>query len=408
MGIKVNHEECMGCGSCVEVCPYGGIQIINEKAEISGECNLCGACVDACPVNAITIEREEVDVEKLNLSQYKGVWIIAEQSDCKIHAVSYQLMGKGRELADKLEVKLTVLALGHDLKEVLEDLAQFGADEIIYIEHPLLKNYHSELFVKIITNLINEHKPEIVIIGATPMGRDFAPRVSKKLNTGLTADCTGLDIDPETRTLLLQTRPTFGGNIMATIKNPHSRPQMSTVRPGIFKIPSKTEKKATIRTIHPEIKQEDLLTRIVKIISREKKKINLEDARIIVSGGRGVGSKENFGIIEDLAKILNAEVGGSRVAVELGWVDPEQQVGQTGKTVAPKLYIACGISGAIQHRVGIEGSDIIVAINKDPNAGIFEIAHYGIVGDLHKIIPALIKEIKRIKAEEEIETCLQS
>ncbi|MHA1376847.1 MAG: FAD-binding protein [Candidatus Helarchaeota archaeon] len=405
MGIKINLKECTGCGTCVGICPFGGIEIINDKARITGDCSLCGACVDICPVKAITIEREELKVEKIDISQYKGVWIIGEHYNCNIHNVVYQLLGKGRELADKLNEKLSVVLLGWDLEKNFKELGQFGADEIIYIKSPLLKNYYSELYVKLVTNLIFEDKPEIVLMGATPIGRDFAPRISKKLNAGLTADCTGLEIDSESRSLLLQTRPTFGGNIMAIIKNPHSRPQMSTVRPGIFKIPPKMEKKPKIRIIEPLINEKKLLTKIVKIIKREKKKINLEDAKIIVAGGRGVGSKENYKIIEKLANVLNAEVGGSRVAVELSWVAPEQQIGQTGKTVSPKLYIACGISGAIQHRVGIERSQIIVAINKDPDAAIFNIAHYGIVGDLHKVIPALIKELEKIKSEEQVEEC---
>ncbi|MHA1785778.1 MAG: electron transfer flavoprotein subunit alpha/FixB family protein, partial [Candidatus Helarchaeota archaeon] len=261
----------------------------------------------------------------------------------------------------------------------------------------------SEIYVNTVSDLINEYKPEVVLIGATPIGRDFAPRISKRLNTGLTADCTGLDIDPESKALLLQTRPTFGGNIMATIKNPYSRPQMSTVRPGTFKIPSRKKRKISIKKIEKELNADELSIKIIEILKKTKKQVNLEEADIIVAGGRGVGSKENFKIIQKLADALGGEVAGSRVTVELNWIDAERQIGQTGKTVAPKLYIACGISGAIQHKVGILCSNIIVAINKDPNAPIFDIAHYGIVGDLHQVIPALIKEIKRIKAEEKIE-----
>jgi len=401
MSIRVIEEKCTGCETCVGACPFGGIKIVNDVAQIPADCNLCGACVEACPNAAIVIEREAV-VAKEDLSVYKGVWIIGEHYNNKIHNVVYQLLGKGRELADKLNVPVSVVLLGSDLDDKLKELGEFGADEIYYIKSPVLKNYYSEIYVEVITNLIKEHKPEVVLIGATPIGRDFAPRVSKKLNAGLTADCTGLDIDLETRQLLLQTRPTFGGNIMATIKNPNSRPQMSTVRPGTFKVPEKIAREIKINTISKDINPESLLTKIVKIIKREKKQVNLEEANIIVAGGRGVGSKENFKIINKLAEVLDAEVAGSRVAVELNWIDHERQVGQTGKTVAPRLYIACGISGAIQHKVGILCSDIIVAINKDPNASIFEIAHYGIVGDLHQVIPALIKEIDRIKSEEEI------
>ncbi|NHI94715.1 MAG: 4Fe-4S dicluster domain-containing protein [Candidatus Lokiarchaeota archaeon] len=401
MSIRVIEEKCTGCETCISSCPFGGIKIVNDVAQIPADCNLCGACVDACPAGAIIIEREAV-AAKLDLSSYNGVWIIGEHHNNKIHNLVYQLLGKGRELADKLNTTVSVVLLGSNLDNYLKEFGEFGADEVYYVKSPILKDYYSELYVDIVTDLIKSHKPEVVLIGATPIGRDFAPRVSKKLNAGLTADCTGLDIDLESRQLLLQTRPTFGGNIMATIKNPNSRPQMSTVRPGTFKVPDKSSRKININVIEKQINQNDLMTKIVKIIKREKKKINLEEAKIIVAGGRGVGSKENFKIIHKLADVLNAEVAGSRVAVELNWIEPERQVGQTGKTVAPRLYIACGISGAIQHKVGILCSDIIIAINKDPNASIFEIAHYGIVGDLHQVIPAIIKEIERIKSEEEI------
>lgn len=401
MSIRVDDELCSGCGACVANCPYGGIEVKNDIACITDDCNLCGACVEVCPVEAIVLEREEFKVEKIDITQYKGVWVIAEHYKNQIHNVVYQLLGKGRDLAEQLKSNLTLILLGSDFEDHLNDFGNYGADEVIYINSKILKNYYSDLYVKILADLIQDRKPEIVLCGATPTGRDFAPRVAKRLNAGLTADCTGLEIEHETGNLL-QTRPTFGGNIMATIRTPNSRPQMATVRPGIFKTPEKTTKKPKVINIDKVYKEKDSITKIVKIINREKKKINLEDAEIIVSGGRGVGSKEGFKIIEELAHALNAEVGGSRVTVELGWVDHDRQVGQTGKTVRPRLYIACGISGAIQHIVGMESSDIIVAINRDPNASIFKVAHYGIVGDLHKVIPVLIDEIKKTKAKESI------
>ena len=396
MSIIIDDDLCTGCGSCIDSCPYGGIEIIDSRAVITNNCNLCGACVEACPVEAIILEREEFETKKIDISQFRGVWIIAEHYKNKIHPVAFQLLGKGRYLADELEVNLSLVILGANFDDQLVELSQYGVDEILYLKSPLLKDYYSDLYVKALTELILENKPEIILIGATPTGRDFAPRVAKRLKAGLTADCTGLDVDPETRNLL-QTRPTFGGNIMATIRTPNSRPQMATVRPGIFKMPEKTKQKVKIRTIDYDFKQKDSVTKIIKIINRAKISVNLEDAEIIVSGGRGVGSKENFKIIEELAEVLGAELGGTRVTVELNWLDPNRQVGQTGKTVSPKLYIACGISGAIQHLVGMQNSEIIVAINKDPNAPIFNVAHYGIVGDLHEVIPALINEIKKTK-----------
>ncbi|MHA1436244.1 MAG: FAD-binding protein [Promethearchaeota archaeon] len=401
MSIIIDDELCTGCGACQTNCPYGGIEIINDIARINDDCNLCGACVDVCPVEAITIEKEVSKAKKIDISQYKGIWVIAEHYQSKIHNVALQLLGKGRELADILKVPLYLIVLGNEeIEKQLRNLKNYGADEIIFIKSPILKDYYSDLYVKIIEELILKYKPEIILIGATPTGRDFAPRIAKRLNAGLTADCTGLDIEKKSGNLL-QTRPTFGGNIMATIKTPTSRPQMATVRPGIFKTPEKTDKEAKITIIQKNYDVKDTITKIVKIIHKEKIKVNLEDAEIIVSGGRGLGSKENFKIINKLAEILGAEVGGSRVAVELDWIDSDHQVGQTGKTVSPKLYIACGISGAIQHLVGMQNSDIIIAINKDPNAPIFKVAHYGIVGDLHKVIPALIEEIKKAKQKEE-------
>jgi len=383
----------------MESCPYGAIELNSNIARILPNCNLCGACVEICPEEAIILERGDLIAQKMDISQFKGIWVIAEHYKNKIHNVAFQLLGKGRELADLLGVNLTLVILGANFDEKLEEFSQYGMDEVIYVKSPILKDYYSDLYVKVITELVLDNKPEIILIASTPTGRDFAPRAAKRLNAGLTADCTGLDLNLETRNLL-QTRPTFGGNIMATIRTPSGRPQMATVRPGIFEMPEKVQKHVTIRKIEYEFKEKDSVSKIVKVISKNKISVNLEDADIIVAGGRGVGSKENFKIIEDLANVLDAELGGSRITVELNWLEPDRQIGQTGKTVTPKLYIACGISGAIQHIVGMQNSNIIVAINKDPNAPIFNWAHYGIVGDLHEVIPVLINEIKNIKSEE--------
>jgi len=400
LSIIIDDELCTGCGNCVESCPFGAIEVEDDKAKILPNCTLCGVCVDVCPVEAIMLERDEDVSEKMNISQFRGVWVIAEHYKKKIHNVAFQLLGKGRELSNTLSVKLTFVILGDSFDEQLEDFGQYGMDEIIYVKSPILKDYYSDLYVKVISELIIENKPEIILIGATPTGRDFAPRVAKRLNAGLTADCTALSIDLETKNLL-QTRPTFGGNIMATIRTPSSRPQMATVRPGIFIAPKKGKKKASIRKINYSFEEKDSVSKIVKVINTSKTTVNLEDAKIIVAGGRGVGSKENFKLIEDLANALGAELGGSRITVELNWLDPDRQIGQTGVTVSPKLYIACGISGAIQHIVGMENSGVIVAINKDPSAPIFNVAHYGIVGDINEVIPVLIKEIESTNINKE-------
>ena len=402
MSIKIDSELCTACESCVASCPYGGVKIIDtgetRSAVITPDCNLCGACVDVCPVEAITIERTERG-DKVDKSLYRGVWVVAEHFEGKVHKVAYQLLGKGRELADVLKTSLTLVLLGDEFQELVTGFGAYGADEVLYIKSKMLKHYYSDLYVNILTEQVSERKPEIILIGATPTGRDFAPRLAKRLNSGLTADCTGLEIEEESRNLR-QTRPTFGGNLMATIRTPVSRPQMATVRPGIFKANKEHDKKAKIITIEKDLHEKDSVTKVLKIIKKQKTEINLEDAEIIVSGGRGVGSKEGFKLIKQLADALGAEVGGSRVTVELDWVGADRQVGQTGKTVSPKLYIACGISGAIQHLVGMQNSEIIVAINRDPHAPIFSVAHYCIVGDLHKVVPVLIEGVKKIKAED--------
>ncbi|MBY8983976.1 MAG: electron transfer flavoprotein subunit alpha [Candidatus Lokiarchaeota archaeon] len=394
MSIFINDELCTGCGSCTENCPFLGIEVVDNKAVITENCNFCGACLDVCPVDAILIERKEFEKEKIDLSEYRGVWVIAEHYKNVIHPVAFQLLGKGGELAKELGVSLTLVILGAKLDDQLIEFSLYGPDEIIYIKSPILKHYYSDLYVQALTELVNENKPEIILIGATPTGRDFAPRIAKRLNAGLTADCTGLEIDQITRNLL-QTRPTFGGTLMATIRTPNSRPQMATVRPDIFKSPERSKRKTKIKKIDFDFKEKDLVTKIVRVIERKKNSVNLKDAEIIVAGGRGVRSKENFKIIEELAEVLGAELGGSRVTVELGWLDQDRQIGQTGQTVSPKLYIACGISGAIQHLVGMQNSELIVAINKDRTAPIFNVAHYGIVGDLADIIPLLIKALKK-------------
>lgn len=329
------------------------------------------------------------------------VWVFAEQQDGRLSEVPLELLGKGRELADKLGVKLTAVLLGHNVGELAQKLANYGADNIIYVDHPLLKEYQTTSYAKTLCELVEKYEPQIFLFGATPLGRDLAPRVASSLKAGLTADCTDLQIgDHQDRdgvihkNLLYQVRPAFGGNIIATIINYDRWPQMATVREGVMPLPSPKQNKnykLIKETIH--LTPEDLALKILEK-HREPKKVNLKAARIIVAGGAGVGSKENFKIIWDLANALGAAVGASRAAVDLGFIDKDHQVGQTGTTVRPALYIAIGISGAVQHRAGMEESGRIVAINKDPEAPIFQIAHYGIVGDLNEVVPMMIKAIK--------------
>jgi electron transfer flavoprotein alpha subunit len=333
------------------------------------------------------------------MNEYKDIWVFAEQREQRLMNVSLEILGEARKLADKKGVKACAVLVGYGVKGLADELIKYGADVVYVIDNPLLKNYTTEGYAKVIADLVNELKPEVILYGATYIGRDLAPRIASRLHTGLTADCTGLDIDENG--LLLQIRPAFGGNLIATIICPERRPQMATVRPGVMKKAPKDEKrKGEIIEIQANIKEGDIRTQIFDIIKEAKSKVNIEEADIIVSGGRGVGGAEGFKLIQQLADALGGVVGASRAAVDAGWISSDHQVGQTGKTVRPKLYVACGISGAIQHIAGMGNAKTIVAINKNPDAPIFKVADYGIVGDLFKVIPALIEEIKRIKNNE--------
>ena len=391
MGIKINPEKCVVCGNCLPSCPFGLIDLVDNKIVIKEGCTLCGACKDACNYEAITIEAPQPVAQADANAQ--GVWVFAEQRKGAIKNVSYELLSRGRELADTLKTELCAVCLGHNVVDVEKLIAQ-GADKVFLVDSPELADNQEDYLAHSLLNLIKEHKPEIVLAGATALGRSFFPRVAAILNTGLTADCTGLDIDTEKR-LLRQTRPTFGGNIMATILCPNKRPQMSTVRPRVFKKsdPDATHKGQIIKV---DFKKEGVTakTKLLRFVEDITEKIKLEDADIIVSGGRGLGKAENFKLIQELADCLGAALGSSRAAVDEGWIPYSHQVGQTGKTVCPKLYIACGISGAIQHLAGMQTSDCIVAINDNPDAPIFQVAHYGIVGDLFQVVPLMIKKIK--------------
>jgi len=330
------------------------------------------------------------------------VWVFAEQEDGNLSEVSLELCGKAREMADRLKVKMGAVLPGRGVRELSHRLIAHGVDNVYYVDDPLLEHYRTLPYARVVCELIGKHKPQIVLYGATALGRDLAPRVASEMKAGLTADCTDLDIgdytDPKSKEtykdLLLQIRPAFGGNIIATIVNPERWPQMATVREGVMRLADGNPKRTG--DIIAEKIQLDGVVAAVKIVERhrEKQKVNLKGARVIVAGGGGVGSKENFQLIHDLAGALGSAVGASRAAVDSGLVGKEHQIGQTGTTVRPALYVACGISGAIQHRAGMEESAKIVAINKDANAPIFSVAHYGIVGDLNKVIPMMIKAIK--------------
>ncbi|MDP8258955.1 MAG: electron transfer flavoprotein subunit alpha [Candidatus Aadella gelida] len=394
--INVINDKCVGCTLCVKVCPFGAIVMEDKKAVIDlAKCTLCGACVEACKFEAIILEEKE-ETKPVDFSEYKNVWVFAEQKKGEVQSISFELLGKGRELADKLGSDLCAVLLGDKTEEACKVLISRGADKVYVVDSLKLKAYQDDPYTKVLTELIAKHKPEVVLCGATTIGRSLISRVAVTLRAGLTADCTGLDIDPKEK-LLLQTRPAFGGNIMATIIAPNSRPQMSTVRHKVMK-ESEADPKRKGEIIKEEFPDEayDTRTKLIDIVEEIEETVNLAEADIIVSGGRGVGSKENFSIVRDLALSLNAAVGASRSAVDADWIPYSHQVGQTGKTVCPKIYIACGISGQIQHLIGMKSSDIIIAINKDPEAPIFSVATYGIVGDLFKVVPLLTEQFKQM------------
>jgi electron transfer flavoprotein alpha subunit len=391
MGIWVDLDKCIGCGNCVPLCPFGLLEITGEKVQLSDGCNLCGACQEGCDCDAIVIKAVIRDTAFDD--SHRGVWVFAEQRHNWLKSVVYELLTEGRRLADTLDTELCAVCLGHDVNEI-EQLIAHGADKVYLIDDPAVAYFNEDLYTRKLVRLIQEYKPEVVIAGATPNGRSCIPRVAAILRTGLTADCTGLEIDPETR-LLLQTRPTFGGNIMATIICDGKRPQMATVRPRVFrKDASDQSRKGQIIKVDLGSEGIPSRTRLLDFIEDFTEKVKLEDTDIIVSGGRGLGKAENFQLLEELANVLGAALASSRPPVDDGWISYSHQVGQTGKTVCPKLYIACGISGAVQHLAGMQTADNIVAINDDPNAPIFEVATYGIVGDLFQVVPMLIEELK--------------
>lgn len=395
--INILKDKCTGCRLCIKVCPFGAIEIRDKKAVIDyDKCTICGACQEVCKFKAVLVVDVTGPIKILDLSLYKDVWVFCEQRKGIVQPISYELLGEGRKLADKRKSRLCAVLLGDGMDGKINELYARGAEVVYYADSPKLKYYQDEPYTNVLVNLIHEYKPEIFLCGATTVGRSLISRVAVKINTGLTADCTGLDIDME-KGLLMQTRPAFGGNIMATIITPNHRPQMATVRHKVMKeaAVNKSLKGKLIKKTYDDSLYETR-AKLIDIVEEIEETVNLAEADIIVSGGRGLGCPENFSIIRDLAKVLNGAVGSSRSAVDAGWIPYSHQVGQTGKTVCPKVYIACGISGQIQHLIGMQSSKIIIAINKDPDAPIFKVATYGIVGDILEIVPALTKEFKAL------------
>jgi electron transfer flavoprotein alpha subunit len=392
-------KKCIGCNKCVPVCPFAAINMVDKRAVMNEACTLCGACVQVCPVQAIVITREEASSK--DFSGYKGVWVYVELTETgdktrpkTIKPVTFELLSAGRRLADELKEDLCAVLLTDKDQNFEKELGAYGADKVYMVEHDELFEYNTDIFSTVIVSLVNRHKPSSMLYGATIQGRDLAPRVASTLYVGLTADCTALAIKDG---LLLQSRPAFGGNIMADILAPNSRPQMSTVRPNVMKMNEPVLGRTAI--VVRETAKLDKSLRRIKVLERkiahDSGSLKIENAGIIVSGGRGMKTKEKFRQLEELSKLLGGVVGASRAAVDLGFKEKTHQVGQSGTTVSPKLYLSFGISGAVQHIVGMKASDVIVAVNKDPNAPIFNVAKYGIVGDAHEIVPRLIEALKK-------------
>jgi len=420
--------RCIACGGrCESECPKEAITL-NEKGEpiIDLElCTRCRRCIKVCPVEAIEIfytpeeqkildelaaqkaaakpeakpEVEEKDPRLEKIKEYKGVWVFIEHTEGKSAEVSWELLGVGGDLAKTRGVELCSVCIGENVEQLCNEAFAYGAGKVYLIDDPVFHYYRTESYYRAFCHLVEKYKPEIVLIGATGLGRDLAGAIATRLQTGLTADCTGLAIDDEG--FLLQTRPAFGGNIMATILTEYTRPQMSTVRPHVMPLPERDTSRTgeIIREAVP-IKEEDIAAKVLEVIEDTKlDSVDVAAADIIVSGGRGMCNTENYSILQELADELGGVVACSRAAVEAGWMPLERQVGQTGKTVRPKIYIACGISGAIQHLVGMQDSDIVIAINRDKQAPIFEVATFGIVGDLFEVIPAITNYVRELKAK---------
>lgn len=401
MSIVVHEKKCKGCQLCLAACPYGAIVLQEKKAVMTDGCTQCGACIDSCKQGAITFEGAPERIH-MDVTPFQGIYVFIEQDNQTASRVSLELLGKARGLANEFARRgrnqlVTAILIGSEMGDLEDKLIFFGADQVIIVRDESFRIYRTDLYTKAIVQIAREKKPEIILFGATPLGRDLAPRVANRLRTGLTADCTGLEISAE-EGILLQTRPAFGGNVMATIVCPDNRPQMATVRPGVMKRlspdPTRTGSKE-LMTI--ELDKKDFLIRVLDIIATTRKQVKLEEARIIVAGGHGVNNRQGFKILEALAAELGAEVGASRAAVDAGWIGQEHQIGQTGKTVRPDLYIACGISGSIQHLAGMSQAKHIIAVNTDSKAPIVSASDVTFIGDLFQIVPLLTEKIREYK-----------
>ena len=398
MAITIDKATCIGCGNCLPICPVGAIALEDDgKASISAACVMCGACIGECPVAAISREASSQTAPVQDLSQWQDVWVFAEQQQGRVREVAFELLGVARKLADDLGQRCCAVLLGSQLDDgQAQALVEAGADVVYVLDHPDLATYQTDPYAEALCRLAREKKPNAFLIGATADGRDLAPRVACELDTGLCADCTELGVSGASG-LVEWTRPAFGGNIMATILCPQHRPQMGTVRPKLFRRPDRQPGRTGIIERLPCEALAPSRTTLEEVVAVCGESCRIEEAEVICAGGRGMCNAENFALLQELADLLGGAVAGSRAVTDVGWLPHQQQVGQSGKTVSPRLYFACGISGAVQHVAGMSGSDTIIAINKDPQAPIFKAATYGIVGDVRDVLPQLILELKKAK-----------
>ncbi len=395
--LKIDHDKCIVCGICESSCAFGAISIEDDLLVVNEACTLCGACVDSCEVGALEIEQAESMVQD-DFDDWSGIMVFAECRHGMIAPVTYELLGIGRKLADTRGVSVSVVLPGDGVMQFADSLISGGADTVYLADHPNLAQFREDVFANVLQQVIRVYKPEVVLAGATAIGRSVIPYVATAVNAGLTADCTRLEIR-ESDGMLLQTRPAFGGNIMATIECPNTRPQMATVRPKVM-APAEPDPSRKGEIVNIDL-VDSATTSIIEIIDSvisEDDMVNIQEVEALVAGGRGLESEKGFALVKKLAEELGGSVAASRAAVDSGWIPYPHQVGQTGKTVCPKIYIACGISGAVQHAVGMQSADTVVAINRDKNAPIFDIATYGIVGDLYEVIPLLIKRIQEVRS----------
>jgi electron transfer flavoprotein alpha subunit len=395
VGVIIDKDLCTGCEACVDECPFEALEMVDDIAVVNENCTLCSACVDVCPVEAIAMPEMEQDDSQA--AEAKGIWVFAEWREGELPEVVAELLGQARRLGAERQSEVGAVLLGSGLDGMAAELFALGADVVYQADDERLSQFNDDLYCEVMSRLIVEHKPEIVLAGATAIGRSLIPRVATQAGGGLTADCTGLSIDSKTGHLL-QTRPAFGGNIMATIVCPSYRPQMATVRPRVMKKGERREGYAG-KLIEVSLNGEDKpASEVLEVVKLLDEQVNLTGAEVIVAGGRGLGGPEGFDLVRKMATALGGVVGATRGAVDNGWIGHAHQVGQTGRTVAPKLYIALGVSGAVQHLVGMQGSDTIVAVNKDASAPIFDVATYGIVGDVYEVAEAMLEELEALRS----------